>query len=287
MSQPEPAENHSASTERPIVELFSVYPQAPPPQPASANLRGSMPVRAVQHCAPITAASGFGFYLYPSFDFALRWDGELCELSLLEDNEPVAWKSMSGNAAPQIPDHEQVWGGMAPERRQQMLAAGEDELSSINFDPRDPNTFELHTGVIARTRPGWSLLVRAVPNLPPIPGLRVLDGILETSWFRGMVPVTGRVTDVGRVVRVHRNYPLACVQPVPDVAYDPRTMSEARIGDGGFNELPDDVWDEMIENFARRNHERVLGSYKSESRKRSEARRSSAHQSPPEEIEEA
>jgi hypothetical protein len=251
--------------DRPLIELFSLYPSTPLPEPASSSMKGSIPLRAMQYCGPLTSASGFGFYLYSPVDFALRWDGDFSEFSLLEDNEPVKWQSMTGNVSQQIPDAAEVWTSMSPERRAQLLDAGEDELSLINFDPRDPNTFEMHIGIVARTPPGWSILSRGVPNLRPIPGLRVLDGVLETSWFRGNIPVTGRLTDVGRIVRIHRNYPLACIQPIPDLAFDPETMNSATVAQGMDN-VPADVWDEMLANFRRRNHERVLGSYKRESR---------------------
>ncbi|MEW2593816.1 hypothetical protein AB0893_25700 [Micromonospora aurantiaca] len=38
------------------VEIYSLYGDARPAEPASATLRGSLPVRAVQQCPPVARA---------------------------------------------------------------------------------------------------------------------------------------------------------------------------------------------------------------------------------------
>jgi hypothetical protein len=83
--------------------------------------------------------------------------------------------------------------------------------------------------------------------------------------------VTGRLTEPGRIVRVHRNYPIACVQPIPDAAFDPDLYRDASIV-AGIDQVPDDVWSEMVANFERRNHSAVGGTYKREVRRRQASR---------------
>ena len=250
----------------PIVEFYSLFPSAKAPERASQDLVGSMPVRAVQRCAPLVAASGFGYYVYSPFDFALRWDGQETFLAYLEDGEPGPWISLAGNACPLIPTEKEILGALPAERRAALAETGADKLHLINCDPREMSLFEMTPGIVARTAPGWSLLVRPVPNLRPIAGMRVLEGILESSWYRNFVPVTGRLTEAGRVVRFYRNYPLACLQPIPDIAYQPSTLDRFTVATG-FDAMPDDVFAELIDNLERR-EKQPAGSYRAESRRR-------------------
>jgi hypothetical protein len=43
---------------------------------------------------------------------------------------------------------------------------------------------QIWSGLIARTAPGWSLLIRPPANLPRLPGLDAYEGLVETDrWF--------------------------------------------------------------------------------------------------------
>ena len=47
-----------------------------------------------------------------------------------------------------------------------------------------PGQLQIWTGCVAKTAPGWSLLVRGVANLSKSPSYQMLEGIIETdTWF--------------------------------------------------------------------------------------------------------
>src|SRR5262245_23624919 len=164
------------------VEFYSLYPDVRGPEPASPDLRGAMQARAARVCAPMTVASGFGWYVYPPVDFAVRWDGRCAEWSLLEENEPTRWLSLSGGVTGRLPTAPDALRA-APERFQADFDVF-DKYGGVPFieaDPHDGQTLEVITGVLARTPPGWWLLVRDVPNRPHGRHHQILEGMVETD----------------------------------------------------------------------------------------------------------
>ena len=57
------------------VTFFCLVPQGRPPQRADRSAAGTMPTRAFRYCEALTAASAFGWYLFPPINFSLIWDG--------------------------------------------------------------------------------------------------------------------------------------------------------------------------------------------------------------------
>src|SRR3954453_12808225 len=97
--RPRQRRTHPPMLPTPQVEFYIHHEPAPRPQPASADAMGTLPVRAAQHCLPLKAASGNGFYLYPPFDFAVPWAGVRSQFTWLRaDGEPEGWQSMDNNA---------------------------------------------------------------------------------------------------------------------------------------------------------------------------------------------
>ncbi len=243
----------------PEVHLFMLNPEAPPPVPASSTINGSLPVRASQLCPPVTAASGFGWYLFPPVDFALRWDGQESWFSLLEDNEASQWRSLAGGKDVFLP--EELSGGVPADRRaelQSVLPNG--RVPFVNADPRGPHRVELHFGLIVQTSLGWSTLVRSVPNWP-YAGYQIIEGIIETAWYRSILPVMVQFTQPDRVVRFYRTIPAAALQVVPDIAYATSTAKQATIH-RGISEIPEDVWSEWLEMRGERHRHERPGNYK-------------------------
>jgi hypothetical protein len=259
----------------PHVELFSLIPGHQAFSPASPSVGGSLPVRAMQLCGPVVSASGYGWYVFAPLDFALRWDGDHTEWSPLVDNEPTGWRSLSGGVDVPLPGGEEILAA-DPVRREMLAAAGRTQLAFLNADPREMSQVEFIPNVFARTSPGWSLLVRSLPNRKPVTGLRLLEGIMETAWYHNLIPVVLKLTEPGRVVRIHRQMPLACLQAVPDVAYQPATMTDAVVRQG-LAAIPDEDFERFVTAQARRNLE-PNGGYRREQRA-DRARRRAAAQS--------
>jgi hypothetical protein len=207
---------------RPTVEFFSHYEGAPLPQPASNDAMGTLPVRAAQFCLPLKAASGFGFYLYPPFDFAVRWDGTRSSFTWLdEDGEPERWRSMENNALFYHPTAAAALASVPAERAGVLGEVMDPEGHSfINADPRSPNTMEITTGLVVRTQPGWGSAIRSVANWASPRPYMVLDGVIETDWYRTDIPITIRLPQPGEV-RFSRSLPMAQLQVVPLAALRP------------------------------------------------------------------
>jgi hypothetical protein len=78
---------------------------------------------------------------------------------------------------------------------------------------------QIWTGLLARTRPGWSLAVRAPVNLPAIPGLVAWEGVVETDIWFGPLFTNVRLTRTDVPVQIRAYAPFLQVQPVPQLAY--------------------------------------------------------------------
>jgi hypothetical protein len=227
----------------PVVEFFCLYPDTHPPEPASRDVRGSLPARAVKTCTPLTAGSAFGWYIYPPVDFALRWHGSETEWSLLDDNEPVQWRSLAGGHDGTLAIATEALA-QVPEADLDIFDRYGGSIPFIDADPRGPDRVEIVTGVLARTSPGWTLLVREPPNWPRHEGVQVYEGIIETEWYRSYLPTIIRLTVQHKVVRFYRNLPIMAVQPIPvatlEAARSPAVVCR------GVGEFPADVWAQFV-----------------------------------------
>jgi hypothetical protein len=253
------------------VEFFLFNPDVPAPEPASPTLHGTLPLRGVQRCAPLTDASGFGWYTFPPLDFALRWDGQTVDFSRLVDNEPAEWRSLSGGYDLAL-DEDQAALARAPERFKAdfgIFAEHGGRIAFINMDPHLGNACEITPGLLARTSPGWSVLVRSPPNWPPVRDHQILEGVLDTDWFGSHVPVIVLLPEVNRVVRFYSRYPWAVLQPVPRVAIRAAHMASGMTVTRGIENFPDDIWERFAEN--RRRRQGGTGTYHAEQRRRGRA----------------
>ncbi|WP_194908683.1 DUF6065 family protein [Catenulispora rubra] len=259
-----------STTRVPLAEFYSIYRDALLPVAPSAAARGALPSRAVSYCPPVTAATGLGWYLFPPVDFALRWNAESLEFTLLAANEPTRWQSMAGGVELRLPQADEVVQDVVDTHPQDAEAVRENATMFIGADPMLPDLVDISTGIVARTAPGWALLVRSCANFPPRTGIQILEGVLETSWYRFCVPVLLRVAKTGEVVRFHREVPMAMLQPVPEELLS-RGALDLPEGRPGVATMGDDVWREFLETRMRRVNAVKAGTYRDESRRRRKA----------------
>jgi Family of unknown function (DUF6065) len=228
------------------VEFFSLYPEVRSPVPAPPDIGGSLATRAARVCSPVTTASGFGWQIYPPADFAVRWDGMTSEWSLLDENEPMRWMSLSGGHDGKLPISREVLAA-TPEGRRGGLDIFDKYggLPFIEADPRNAHMLEVIPGIIAKTPPDWWLLVRDVPNWPRSGDHQIIEGIIETDWYRSYLPAMIRLTQQNRIVRFHRHIPIMAVQPIPQAAVEMGRKLPATYR--GIGEFPDDAWQEFVD----------------------------------------
>ena len=221
----------------PTVEFFRLIPEARLPKRAERSAAGYIPSRAMRYCDALTSATGHGYWVFPPIDLRLLWDGEQIYWSYGHDED---WLPLSGtsSAAVQFPDFATVFDSVAPESLRGCsppFLTAMPELGGI----------QIWSGLLARTRPGWSLSVRAPVNLPPIPHLATWEGIVETDIWFGPLFSNFRVTKTDTPVHIRAYAPFLQVQPIPQLAYRDETLSAFACK--GPDELTSDDWERLGE----------------------------------------
>ena len=84
---------------------------------------------------------------------------------------------------------------------------------------KEPGVVQIWSGLIARTIPEWSLLVRSPVNLARSQGYENYEGIIETDRWFGPLFTNVRLTRTYVPVEFNEEYPFIQVQPVPRSAY--------------------------------------------------------------------
>jgi Family of unknown function (DUF6065) len=253
----------------PTAEFFSIYDGAPLPTPASVDLMGALPIRAAQFCVPIKAASGLGFYLYPPVDFAVRWDGQRTDVTWLDARgQATEWLPLDGGVDVHLPGSGAVRAAVPADRAVDLDSVMDPEGTPfINADPRAAHQMEITTGLVARTQPGWGILVRGLANWGPHRDHQVLDGFVETDWYRSFLPVIVRATTPGAEVRFFRRMPMAQLVVLPLAALRPEAGGETGTSSAGIAGWPDDLWREFVTTRAPRHLHETRGTYASASRR--------------------
>ncbi|WP_409328863.1 DUF6065 family protein [Trujillonella humicola] len=244
-----------------IATFFQVYPDAPLPRRASPGLNGSIPAKAEHYCEPLTSATGFGWHLFPPLEFALQWDGTAVYFRLPGQ---LDWELLEWTVLPGLDEH------LA---RHAPYALPGHLVPFLTTGPDLPGIVQIWTGVMARTRPGWSLLVRPPANLPRHPGYDVLEGIIETDWWFGPLISNVRLCLTGHPILFHVRRPLFQVQPVPKFAYRAETLKAVE-SIRGVEQFTGREWDELGASLMMRNGPAARpGSYKTEVRRRTRGER--------------
>ena len=240
-----------------LIEFFHILPNAPMPAPADPALDGSISTRAFKFCEPFTAANGCGWYLFPPFDFDLKWDGHTCLWRRTVTG--ADWKLL----------HTEV-----PEefsRSLQTLATqmGSKHYGNLPFMSHTPEygIIQMWSGLIVKTKAGWSSLVRPLVNYPHEAAIEVFDGIIETDWWMGPLFTVFRVTKSDVVIEFRRNKPYAHLQVIKKEAYARSTMTNYG-SYAGVTQWPQDASREFIQTLSGFSQRHKPGNYKRSVRER-------------------
>lgn len=240
----------------PIVTFYRMIEAARLPQRADRSAAGTLPTRAARYCDAVTIASAFGWYVFPPMDFSLLWDGE-----------QVFWNYDGADdwlplTAAQFPHFASRFDQMVPE-----TARGYSP-PFLTAAP-EPGAVQIWSGLIARTAPDWSLLIRPLANLPHSGGYALYEGIVETDRWFGPLFTNLRLTRTDRPVRFHADYPLAQAQPLPRALYADATLDATAIVPGLANFSASD-WQDYCATVVRPNQDpqRQIGRYAIEARRR-------------------
>jgi Family of unknown function (DUF6065) len=129
---------------------------------------------------------------------------------------------------------------------------------------------QIWTGLMARTAPDWSLLIRAPANLPSPGGFSMYEGIVEADRWFGPLFTNLRFTRTNVPVRLRADFPLAQVQPLPRLVYADLTLAttDTTADMAGLSERD---WANYQDTIAIPNEDpdRSFGGYATAARKRS------------------
>jgi hypothetical protein len=190
----------------PLITFFRFVPGCRPPQRADRAAAGTIPTRGFRHCDALTAASAFGWYLFPPIGFSLIWDGS-----------EVIWTYKGADGwyplkAAQFPDFAKRFDQVAPP---DVEGFSPQFLASLI----EPGIVQIWSGLVVRTAPGWSLLIRSPANLVRNPGYECYEGIVETDRWFGPLFTNIRLTRTHAPIEFDADFPFLQVQPVHQSLY--------------------------------------------------------------------
>jgi hypothetical protein len=132
-----------------------------------------------------------------------------------------------------------------------------------------PGYIQIWSGLMARTAPGWSLLVRSPANYGRPGGYEPFEGIIETDHWFGPLITNIRLLKTDTPIEFRQEYPMLQVQPVPRFAYQEATLNNYELVPELRQFAPED-WDDFYDTVVRPNaaEKRPRGLYAAASRKR-------------------
>ena len=188
--------------EAPLVTFYRFIPGTREPMRADRAAAGTMPMRAYRFCEAMTTASAFGWYLFPPITFSLMWDGSSEVLWTYQGAD--GWYPLKVAQYPSFAEH---FNAAAPPE-----AEGFSPPFLAAF--KEPGIIQLWTGFVAKTAPGWNLLVRPPANLPHSNNYDFYEGVIETDRWFGPLFINFRLTRTHAPVEFDAEFPLLQVQPV-------------------------------------------------------------------------
>lgn len=186
--------------------FFRFVPSCRLPQRADRAAAGTLPTRGFQFCEALTSASSFGWYVFPPISFSLMWDGS----DVLWTYEGAdGWFPLT---TAQFPDFATHFDAAAPP---DIKGFSPPFLANLI----EPGLVQIWSGLVVRTAPGWSLLVRTPANLVRNPGYECYEGIVETDRWFGPLFTNVRLTRTHGPIGFDPNFPFLQVQPVHQSVY--------------------------------------------------------------------
>lgn len=239
-----------------LITFHRLIPTARYPMRADRSAAGSLPTRAFRYCEPATSAAAFGWYVFPPTSFSLMWDGR-----------DVVWSFEGAGrwlplTAAQFPGFRDRFDAVAPAEIREFSPPFLGAL-------QEPGLVQMWTGLVLRTAPGWSALVRAPANFPRPGGYDLFEGIVETDRWFGPLITNLRLARTDTPIDFRADVPLLQIQPLPRHVYDDATLNDYELVPDLAALRPED-WDDYYDTVVRPNvqENRPRGQYAAAARKR-------------------
>jgi uncharacterized protein DUF6065 len=225
-----PGPSASTMTE-PVVSFKQLVPTALCVERASRDALGLIPVRGARYCEALTSACAFGWYVYPLIGFEVEFDG--ADIIWTYDGAPD-WYPLHQRC--EYPNFRSLFDEAAPDDIKGFVPGWLSKFQDQS------GIIQIWTGLIARTAPDWSLLLRAPANIPQTPGCQHLDGIVETDrWCAGLF-FNIRITKTDRPIRFDPSRPYLQIQAVHRHYYSDEFLNHAADFGNGLDTMTADDW---------------------------------------------
>jgi hypothetical protein len=225
-----------------LVTFHRLIPTARLPQRADRSAAGMLPTRAFRYCEPSSSASGFGYYIFPAMDFSLRFDGYDVEWIWPGVSE---WSPIHKLGGVQYPGFRDYFASVAPPECA-------DYAPPLMAVLQEPGFMQMWSGLMARTAPGWSLLVRSPANFGRPGGYEPFEGVIETDHWFGPLITNLRLIKTGVEINFRQEHPMLQVQPIPRIAYQEATLKNYELVPDLKQFTPHD-WDDFYDTVVRPN----------------------------------
>ena len=190
-----------------IARFYRMMAQTRPPMRADRSAAGTLPTRAYRYCEAVTAAAGYGWWVFPPTGLRFIWDG--ADIFWMCDGMEE-WEPLSPSA--QLPGFSDAFDDAAPEM---LRGCAPPMLTALP----EPGALQIWTGLMVRTAPDWHLLVRAPANLPLTGGFVLYEGIVESDRWFGPLFTNLRFTRTNSPITLRPDFPLVQLQPVQASTY--------------------------------------------------------------------
>lgn len=241
----------------PTIEFFRFVESGRAPQRADRAAGGTLPTRAFRYCEASTTAAALGWYVFPPIGFQLYWTGTETHWTYAG---ATGWYPLG---AAQFPGFRDRFNTTAPDR---IKAYSPPFLGALP----EPGIIQIWSGLVAKTKPGWSLVARGPANLPRAAGYDVFEGVVEADQWFGPLFINIRLARTNSPVEFDPNLPLFQVQPIQREAYSNAVLDDVALS--GFDKLSSENWDAYHRTIVEPSQTRCPhGSHAAEVRKRRRA----------------
>ena len=218
----------TSQTVQPTLQFFRFVETGRVPQRADRSAGGTLPTRAFRYCEAATTAAALGWYVFPPIGFRLYWTGTETFWTYVD---APAWYPLG---AAQFPEFRERFDGSAPDN---VKAYSPTFLAALP----EPGLIQVWSGLVAQTKPGWSLVARGPANLPRAAGYDVFEGVIEADRWFGPLFINIRLTRTGSPIDFDPNLPLFQVQPIHREAYSESVLNDVTLRN--FETINHDEWD--------------------------------------------